>query len=85
MNLPIPTPDLLIYVVAILEIVCGLLIAMNKEVKKATIPLMIIIIAAILLTKIPLLHTGFLQFAFAARLDVVILSLLYILYNSHHK
>lgn len=85
MNLPIPAPELVMYVVAILEIICGILIAINKEVKKATIPLLVIMIAAILLVKVPILHTGFLHFAFAARLDIVMLALLYILYNSHQK
>ncbi|WP_077620806.1 DoxX family protein [Bacillus sinesaloumensis] len=85
MTLPIPTPDTVMYVVAILEVVCGILIAMNKEVKKAVIPLLIIMVCAILLTKIPVLHTGLLQFAFAARLDFVLLVLLYILYKFHHK
>ncbi|MEH7379282.1 DoxX family protein [Bacillus sp. JJ1533] len=85
MNLPLPAPVMVMYIVAILEIICGILIAINKEVKKATIPLLVIIIAAILLVKIPILHTGFLQFAFAARLDIVMLALLYILYNSHQK
>ncbi|MEH7235699.1 DoxX family protein [Bacillus sp. JJ1562] len=85
MNLPLPTPGTVMYAVAILEIICGILIAINKEVKKATIPLLIIMVAAILLVKVPILHTGFLQFAFAARLDIVMLALLYILYKSHHK
>ncbi|WP_010677520.1 DoxX family protein [Bacillus timonensis] len=85
MNLPLPAPELIMYVVILLEIGCGILIAINKEVKKATIPLLVIMVAAILLVKVPILHTGFLQFAFAARLDIVMLALLYILYNSHHK
>ncbi|RFB09648.1 DoxX family protein [Bacillus sp. HNG] len=85
MNLPLPAPELVMYVVAILEILCGILVLINKEVKKATIPLLVIMIAAILLVKIPILHTGFIHFAFAARLDIVMLVLLYILYNSHHK
>jgi len=85
MKLPIPAPGTVMYIVAILEIICGILLIMNKQVKKATIPLLAIMIGAILLTKIPVLHSGFLQFAFAARLDIVLLVLLYILYNSHQK
>ena len=85
LNLPLPAPEFVMYTVAIFEIACGILIAINKEVKKSTIPLLVIIIAAILLVKIPILHTGFLQFAFAVRLDIVLLALLYILYKSHHK
>jgi putative oxidoreductase len=85
MNLPFPAPTYLMYAVAIAEVVCGILMIANKEVKKATIPLLIIIVGALLFTKVPILHTGFLQFAFSARLDIVMLVLLYILYKSHHK
>ncbi|MDZ5474086.1 hypothetical protein SM124_20390 [Bacillus sp. 31A1R] len=54
---------------------------MDKEVKRATVPLIIIMIGAILLTKVPILHTGLVQFAFSARLDIVMLVLLFILYH----
>ncbi|WP_419392842.1 hypothetical protein [Cytobacillus praedii] len=53
----------------------------NKQVKNATIPLITIMAAALLLTKIPLLHTGFMPFAFNARLDLIMLVLLFILYK----
>ena len=78
----LPYPKLMLYVVAFLEIICGLLLLMNKSVKNAVIPLIGIIIAAILLTKLPLLNSGLLPFAFHARLDIVILGLLFILYRS---
>jgi putative oxidoreductase len=80
-GLGLPFPDILLYVTAFLEIICGILILLNRDVKKAVIPLIGIIIAAILLTKIPELNSGILSFAFKARLDIVMLVLLYILYS----
>jgi uncharacterized membrane protein YphA (DoxX/SURF4 family) len=79
--LGLPYPQLMLYVVALLEIICGLLILANKSVKNAVIPLIGIIIAALLLTKLPSLNTGLLQFAFNARLDIVMLGLLFVLYK----
>jgi putative oxidoreductase len=81
MNLGLPYSLQLMYAVAAIELICGVLILLNKHVKKASIPLLIIIIAAILLTKVPILHTGLLTFAFNARLDITMLILLFILYN----
>ncbi|WP_026584128.1 DoxX family protein [Bacillus sp. J33] len=80
-NLGLPYPELIMHVVAFLEIVCGVLILFNKSVKSAVIPLIGIMAAAILLTKIPVLKSGFMPFAFDARLDGVMLVLLFILYK----
>jgi putative oxidoreductase len=84
-QLKLPYPLTVMFIVAIIEIVCGTLILMNKRVKVASIPLLIIMIGAFLLTKVPILHTGFLPFAFNARLDIIMLILLFILYSRHHK
>jgi putative oxidoreductase len=81
-SLGLPYPHLMLYVVALLEIICGLLILANKSVKYAAIPLIGIIIAALFLTKLPSLNSGLLQFAFNARLDIVMLGLLFVLYSS---
>lgn len=80
-KLGLPYPHLLINIVILLEIVCGIFILINKGVQNAAIPLIVIMIAAIILTKVPTLHTGLLPFAFNARLDLVMLTLLIILYN----
>jgi len=79
-------PIHLMYLVAVTELICGGLILLNKHVSTAAIPLMIIIVASIILTKLPTLNTGILQFAYNARLDIVMLILLYILYKAkkHH-
>ncbi|WP_186576895.1 DoxX family protein [Aquibacillus kalidii] len=79
----IPNPATMVLVVAIVEFVCGILLILNYYVRNATIPLMVIIIAAILLTKIPLLHQGFFSFAFEARLDIITLILLWITWKNH--
>ena len=80
-GLGLPSPIYFMYVVALLELFCGGFILMNKQVKTAVIPLIAIMIGAILLTKVPILHSGFAQFAFQARLDIVMLVLLLILFG----
>jgi putative oxidoreductase len=80
-GLGLPFPDLLLHVTAFLEIICGILILLNRSVKHAVIPLIGIMIAAIFLTKLPLLNSGLLPFAFKARLDIVMLVLLFTLYS----
>jgi putative oxidoreductase len=82
-NLGLPSPITLMYIVALIEIICAIFILMNRQVRAAVIPLFMIMIAAFLLTKVPVLHTGFLAFAFQARLDIIMLVLLFILYNRY--
>ncbi|WP_095742896.1 DoxX family protein [Sediminibacillus massiliensis] len=84
-HLGIPSAATAVIIIAVTEVVCAGLIILNFHVKKASVPLLFIMIAAILLTKVPILHTGFLSFAFEARLDIVILVLLGILWRSHSK
>ncbi|WP_229683137.1 DoxX family protein [Virgibacillus oceani] len=82
-NLGLPYPDSVLFLVAITEIVCGALIVSKMYVKRATAALIFIMLAAIFLTKIPILTTnqGFLSFAFEARLDIVMLILLVVLWQ----
>lgn len=80
LSLGLPSAHTLLYVVALLEIGCGICIVANKWVKYSSIPLIIIICGAILLTKIPLLHTDVLTFLFQVRLDFVMLLLLIVLF-----
>nr|WP_280512845.1 DoxX family membrane protein [Domibacillus aminovorans] len=81
MSLGPPFSQNTIYIIAIIEIICGIFILVNRGVKLATIPLIIIMVAALLLTKVSSLQSGFIQFAFNARLDIVMLVLLYILHS----
>ncbi|KKE78289.1 DoxX family protein [Oceanobacillus caeni] len=81
-NLGIPYPELLLFLVAIAEIVCGTLICARMYIRKATSILIVIMLAAVLLTKLPLLSSGaFLHFLFEARLDFVMLLLLLAVYK----
>lgn len=80
-QLSLPYPEQLMTVVAVAEVVCGGLILINKGAKLAAVPLMGIMVAALVLTKIPLISSGMMAFAFAARLDIVMLLLLFVLYN----
>ncbi|MGF6949211.1 putative oxidoreductase [Neobacillus sp. B4I6] len=82
LGLGLPYPHMMLKLVILIEMVCGILLLVNKAVKNAVVPLIGIMIAAILLTKVPLLHTGFLPFAFGARLDIVLLVLLVYLYKA---
>ncbi|MED4228734.1 DoxX family protein [Neobacillus cucumis] len=81
LHLGLPYPQLMLKLVIFLEMGCGVLILINKSVKNAVIPLIGIMFVAILLTKVPLLHTGFLSFAFQSRLDIVMFILLVYLYQ----
>ncbi|MEH7331573.1 DoxX family protein [Neobacillus drentensis] len=83
LRLGLPYPHIVLKVVILLEIVCGLLVLVNKAVKIAVIPLIGIMIAALFLTKLPTLNTGLLQFAFNARLDIVMIVLLFYLYKRY--
>jgi putative oxidoreductase len=81
LSLGLPYSHQVMYLVAFVELICGVSILANRGVKKAAIPLIIIMIGAILITKVPVLHSGFMPFAFNARLDIIMLVLLFILYS----
>ncbi|WP_072889345.1 DoxX family protein [Ornithinibacillus halophilus] len=87
-NLGLPYPSTTLFIVAIVELACGALIVAGLYVRKATIPLLVIMVGAILLTKLPILFTQdvpfihvIVQFAFDARLDIVATILLLLLYQ----
>lgn len=82
-HLGLPFPEQVMMAVAVTEVVCGILILINKGARFAAVPLLGIMAAALILTKIPLISSGFMQFVFAARLDIVMILLLFVLY--HHR
>lgn len=84
LQLGLPFSEALLYIVAITELLCGICIALSKFVRLATVPLLLIMICAVLITKIPLLHDSFLTFAFQARLDIVMLLILLFLYSNQN-
>lgn len=76
-NLGIPYPETTLLLVAICEIACGTLIVCRLFIRQATILLLIIMAAAIYLTKIPIMfEDGIIRFFFEARLDGVMIMLL---------
>lgn len=81
-NLGLPFPTMTLFLVAITEIACGSLIVANMYVKQAIIPLTLIMIGALYLTKFPLLvKQDLLSFLFESRLDVVMFILLLVLWK----
>src|SRR5699024_12547524 len=59
----LPFPDTTLFLVAIIEIICGALIIAKMYLKHATIPLIIIMIGALYIAKFPIfLNEGFLSF-----------------------
>ncbi|MFG6146989.1 DoxX family protein [Halobacillus sp. B23F22_1] len=80
-GLALPYPLETMYTVAWVEIAAGLLLLFNKYMKTALLALMVIMIGALVLTKIPALHAGFIHALFSARLDIVMLVLLMILFR----
>ena len=81
-SLGIPFPEATLLLVALLEVACGTLIVARMYIRQASIPLIIIMVGAIFITKIPIFTSqGILTFAFEARLDIVMLILLFILWR----
>lgn len=83
-NLGIPYANISLFLLAMIEIICGTLIIVNMYVKYVTVTLMIIMVGAIIIAKLPvLLQEGILTFLFESRLDVTMLILLVILWRKH--
>ncbi|MFD2045667.1 DoxX family protein [Ornithinibacillus salinisoli] len=81
-NLNLPFPEITLFLIAILEIASGALIVGGVYVKQAAITLLIIISGAIYLTKLPtLFNEGIVAFAFQARLDIVMVILLILIWK----
>lgn len=84
-NMGLPYPFIFVKVIAIIEILGAVFLFIQKWVKLAVIPLIFIMFGAIFLTKIPMMHTGFMAFVFESRLNVIILILLWYLYTKYPK
>lgn len=83
-NLGIPYANISLFLLAIIEIICGTLIIANMYVKYVTVTLTVIMVGAIIIAKLPvLLQEGILSFLFESRLDVTMLILLVILWRKH--
>lgn len=83
-NLGIPYANISLFLLAMIEIICGTLIIANMYVKYVTVTLTVIMVGAIIIAKLPVLfQDGILSFLFESRLDVTMLILLVILWRKH--
>lgn|SRR5699024_3540485 len=80
LNLGLPFSKLTLFIIAFIEMACGLLIVLRLHTRQACIPLIAIMIGALMLTKLPLMKQGLFTFAFEARLDIVMLMLLIVIW-----
>jgi len=70
----IPAPEMMEPFVGTVEVVCGILVLLGLGTRLAAIPLMIVMVVALLTTKLPvLMNDGFWIAANMARLDVAML------------
>jgi uncharacterized membrane protein YphA (DoxX/SURF4 family) len=66
----LPAPEVLAYLVASIEVLCGILILVGLITRIGAIPLIVIMLVAMMSTKVPILvNDGFWQMAHAARTD----------------
>jgi putative oxidoreductase len=77
-----PAPEFIAYFVGFFETLGGLLILIGLASRLAAIPLAMVMVVAIVTTKIPQLSEGFWSFAHAARLDIsMLLTSIFVIYN----
>ncbi|CAN5477557.1 DoxX family protein [soil metagenome] len=72
-SIGIPAPEVMFPFVAGMEVLCGLLVLIGLATRAAAIPLAIIMVVAMITTKLPQLPDGFGDFANASRLDITML------------
>ncbi|WP_149475930.1 DoxX family protein [Oceanobacillus polygoni] len=78
----LPFPEVILLLVALVELGCGMLIAGRMYMYVAVAPLLFIMLGALYFTKVPLIGTtGFLNFAFQARLDIVLVIMLLLIWQ----
>jgi len=83
-QLGMPFPNTTLFLVAMIEIICGIFIIGKMYLKYATVPLIIIMVGALSIAKLPIyFNEGILAFMFESRLDIVMLILLIFLWR--HK
>ncbi len=81
-NMGLPFPEATLFLVAIVEIGCGVLIVARLYIHLAVPPLLLIMLGALYFSKLPtLFNKGFLSFAFEARLDIVMFILLLLVWQ----
>jgi len=69
----IPMPEVMFPFVAVMEVLCGFLVLIGLFTRLAAVPLAIIMVVALITTKLPRLPDGVGDFLNASRLDVAML------------
>ncbi|MFW5973093.1 MAG: DoxX family protein [Bacteroidota bacterium] len=72
-SIGIPMPEVMFPFVAVMEVLCGLLILIGLVTRLAAIPIAIIMVVAIITTKLPCLPEGVSDALNSSRLDVAML------------
>lgn len=72
-SIGIPVPEAMFPFVGVMEVLCGFLVLIGLLTRIAAIPLSIIMVVALITTKLPQIPGGFLDFLNASRLDVTML------------
>lgn len=72
-NIGIPMPEVMFPFVAVVEVLCGFLVLIGLLTRPAAVPLAIIMVVALITTKLPQIPDGFSDFLHASRLDVAML------------
>lgn len=86
LQLGLPFPETTLFLVALVEFGCGMLLIGRMYVHLAVPPLILIMLGALYITKIPvLLNEGVFKFAFEARLDIVMLILLLLIWQHRRR
>lgn len=82
-HLGFPFPSTFLFLLAVVEIVCGALIVANMYIRMTAALLMVVMVGALATVKLPILFTqGIVSFLFEARLDIVMLILLILLWEN---
>lgn len=82
-SMGMPFPDVSVYIVAMIELGAGMLILGRMYLRIASLSLLVIMAGAMIVAKLPILFSGgFFTFLFEARLNVVMIILLFLIYRS---
>jgi len=83
-GLGFPFPSISLFLLAIIEMICGTLMIANMYVRQAAVTLIFIMIGALVIAKLPIFfNEGLVSFIFEFRLDITMLILLLLLLRNH--
>lgn len=86
LNIGIPAPAVMAVIVGSTEIICGTLLLAHRWTRQATIPLFVVMLVAVMSTKIPIfLEGGFWKMAHESRTDFAMIMGLAFIFISSRK